>query len=42
MEVTGRLENLHVPDINLFYLDIRYNLKTRAAAYKKRNSITAN
>jgi hypothetical protein len=42
MEVAGRLENLHVLDINLFSLDIRHNLKTRAGAYKKRNSITAN
>ena len=42
IEVPDRLENLHVLDINLFYLDIRDNLKTRAATYKKKNSITAN
>ena len=42
IEVPDRLENLHVLDINLFYVDIRDNLKTRAASYKKKNSITAN
>jgi hypothetical protein len=42
IEVPDRLENLHVLDINLFYVDIRDNLRTRAATYKKKNSITAN
>jgi hypothetical protein len=42
IEVPDRLENLHVLDINLFYIDIRDNLKTRAASYKKKNLITAN
>ena len=37
MEIPDRLENLHVLDINLFYVDIRKNLKTRVGAYKKRN-----
>ncbi len=36
---SGRAGNLHVMDINLFYVDIRKNLKTRAAAYKKRNQL---
>ena len=42
IHIPDRLENLHVLDINLFYVDIRDNLRTRAAAYKKKNSITAN
>ena len=42
IDVPDRLENLHVLDINFFYLDIRGNLRTRAATYKKKNSITAN
>ena len=42
IELPDRLENLHVLDINFFYVDIRHNLKTRAATYKKKNSITAN
>jgi len=37
IEIPGRLENLHVLDINLFYVDIRNNLKTRVAAYKEKN-----
>jgi hypothetical protein len=37
IEIPERIENLHVLDINLFYVDIRYNLRTRAAAYKKKN-----
>jgi len=42
VDIPDRLENLHVLDINLFYVDIRDNLKTRAATYKKKNPITAN
>ncbi|HEX6845694.1 MAG TPA: DUF3089 domain-containing protein [Chitinophagaceae bacterium] len=42
IEIPARLENLHVLDINLFYVDIRNNLKTRAMAYRKNISITAN
>lgn len=42
IDVPDRLENLHVLDINFFYVDIRDNLRTRAATYKKKNSITAN
>lgn len=42
IDVPDRLENLHVLDINLFYVDIRENLKMRAATYKKKNSITGN
>jgi hypothetical protein len=34
IEIPDRIENLHVLDINLFYVDIRNNLRTRAAAYK--------
>ena len=37
IDIPDRIENLHVLDINLFYVDIRNNLRTRAAAYKKRN-----
>ncbi len=40
-EIPGRLENLHILDISLFYVDIRENLKTRAANYKKKNAFTA-
>lgn len=36
IEIPDRIENLHTLDINLFYVDIRTNLKTRAAAYKKK------
>jgi hypothetical protein len=32
-----RMENLHVIDINLFYVDIRENLRTRVSTYKKKN-----
>lgn len=42
IDIPDRIENLHVLDINLFYVDIRNNLRTRAATYKKKNSITAN
>jgi hypothetical protein len=42
IDIPDRIENLHVLDINLFYVDIRDNLRTRAATYKKKNSITAN
>lgn len=37
VELPGSLQNLHVLDINLFYVDIRNNLKTRVAAYKKKS-----
>ncbi|HJS55050.1 MAG TPA: DUF3089 domain-containing protein [Chitinophagaceae bacterium] len=37
IDMPGRIENLHTLDINLFYVDIRTNLRTRAAAYKKKN-----
>ncbi len=37
IEIPDRIENLHVLDINLFYVDIRNNLRTRAGAYKKKN-----
>jgi hypothetical protein len=37
IDIPDRIENLHVLDINLFYVDIRHNLRTRAAAYKKKN-----
>jgi hypothetical protein len=37
IEIPDRIENLHVLDINLFYVDIRNNLRTRVAAYKKKN-----
>ena len=39
VDLPGSLQNLHVLDINLFYVDIRSNLRTRVAAYKKRNSM---
>lgn len=35
IELPGSLQNLHVLDINLFYVDIRNNLRTRVKAYKK-------
>ena len=37
IEIPERLENLHVLDINLFYVDIRDNLRTRVAAHRKKN-----
>lgn len=37
VEIPGSLQNLHALDINLFYVDIRNNLRTRVAAYKKKN-----
>ena len=37
MDLPGRMENLHVLDINLFYIDIRENLRTRVNAYRKKN-----
>ena len=37
IDIPDRLENLHVLDINLFYVDIRINLRARVAAYKKKN-----
>ena len=37
IDIPDRIERLHVLDINLFYVDIRHNLRTRVAAYKKRN-----
>lgn len=37
IEIPDRIENLHVLDINLFYVDIRNNLRARVAAYKKKN-----
>lgn len=37
IDIPDRMENLHVLDINLFYVDIRNNLRTRVAAYKKKN-----
>ena len=37
IEIPDRIERLHVLDINLFYVDIRDNLRTRVAAYKKKN-----
>ena len=36
IDIPDRIENLHVLDINLFYVDIRNNLRTRVAAYKKK------
>jgi len=39
VELPRSLQNLHVLDINLFYVDIRDNLRTRVAAYKKKNSL---
>lgn len=36
IEIPDRIENLHTLDINLFYVDIRNNLKTRTAAYRKK------
>ena len=38
MELPGSLQTLHVLDINLFYVDIRNNLRTRVAAYRKNHS----
>ena len=37
IEIPDRIERLHVLDINLFYVDIRNNLRTRVATYKKKN-----
>jgi hypothetical protein len=37
LALPDRMENLHVLDINLFYVDIRENLRSRVAAYKKKN-----
>ncbi len=37
IEIPDRIERLHVLDINLFYVDIRNNLRTRVAAYKKKS-----
>lgn len=37
IDIPDRIENLHVLDINLFYVDIRNNLRTRVTAYKKKN-----
>ena len=36
IDLPDRMENLHVLDINLFYVDIRNNLRTRVKAYKKK------
>jgi len=36
IDIPDRIENLHTLDINLFYVDIRDNLRTRAAVYKKK------
>ncbi len=37
LQIPGPLQNLHALDINLFYVDIRNNLRTRVAAYKKKH-----
>ena len=37
LELPGSLQALHVLDINLFYVDIRNNLRTRVAAYRQKN-----
>lgn len=37
IEIPDRIEKLHVLDINLFYVDIRHNLRRRVATYKKKN-----
>lgn len=37
IDLPGSLQNLHVLDINLFYVDIRNNLRTRVASYKSKN-----
>lgn len=34
IDLPDRMENLHVLDINLFYVDIRNNLRTRVKAYR--------
>jgi hypothetical protein len=39
LEIPDRIENLHVLDINLFFVDIRNNLRTRVIAYKKKSSL---
>jgi hypothetical protein len=36
IDLPDRMENLHVLDINLFYVDIRENLRTRVKTYKKK------
>lgn len=36
IDLPDRMENLHVLDINLFYVDIRNNLRTRVKAYRNR------
>ena len=36
IDLPDRMENLHVLDINLFYVDIRNNLRTRVKAYRKK------
>jgi hypothetical protein len=36
IELPNRIENLHVLDINLFYVDIRNNLRTRVRAYRNK------
>ena len=36
IDLPSRMGNLHTLDINLFYVDIRHNLRTRLAAYKKK------
>ena len=36
IDLPDRMENLHVLDINLFYVDIRNNLRTRVTAYRKK------
>lgn len=37
IDIPGSLQNLHVLDINLFYVDIRNNLRTRVVAYRMKN-----
>jgi len=36
IDLPDRIENLHVLDINLFYVDIRDNLRSRVKAYRKK------
>jgi hypothetical protein len=36
IDLPDRMENLHVLDINLFYVDIRNNLRTRVKAYRSK------
>lgn len=36
IDLPDRMENLHVLDINLFYVDIRNNLRTRVKAYRRK------